>query len=111
AYKVQRPIDFNHELQATDFPFTEQLLAAYKRYAVSKPSFKVTEAQIDRNRDFIHWYLRYQIVMAAYGSVAAERVRVVDDPQATKAVGALPRARELALAAARGRNPQQRSFE
>ncbi|MBA2503600.1 MAG: S41 family peptidase [Pyrinomonadaceae bacterium] len=111
SYKVQRPIDFDHELQATDFPFTEQLLAAYKRYAASKPSFKVTEAQIDRNRDFIRWYLRYQVVMAAYGSVAAERVRVVDDPQATKAVEVLPRARDLALAAARGRNPQQRSFE
>lgn len=111
AYKVQRPIDFGRELQATDFPFTDQLYAAYKSYATGKPAFKVTNAQIDRNRDFVAWYLRYQVVMAAYGSVAADRVRIVDDPQTAKAVEVLPRARDLAMAAARGRNPQSRSFE
>ncbi|MBA2340086.1 MAG: hypothetical protein H0V88_06805, partial [Pyrinomonadaceae bacterium] len=111
AYKVQRPIEFDHQLQASDFPFTDQLYAAYKRYAATKPAFKVTDAQIDRNRDFVAWYLRYQVVMAAYGSVAADRVRIVDDPQTVKAVEVLPRARDLAMAAARGRNPQSRSFE
>jgi len=38
-------------------------------------------------------------------------MQVFDDPQVTKAVEVLPRARELAAAAQRGRNPQQKSFE
>jgi hypothetical protein len=38
-------------------------------------------------------------------------VLVADDPQVTKAIEALPRARELSAAALRGRNPQTKSFE
>ncbi len=34
-----------------------------------------------------------------------------DDPQVQKAIDSLPRARDLATAAMRGRNPQTKSFE
>jgi hypothetical protein len=38
-------------------------------------------------------------------------VLIADDPQVSKAIDVLPRARELATAAMRGRNPQMKSFE
>jgi hypothetical protein len=38
-------------------------------------------------------------------------VLVNDDPQVSKAIELLPRARELAAAAMKGRNPPTKSFE
>ena len=111
SYKAQRPIDFNHDLQPTDFPATDALYKAFKDFVASKPSFKVTLAQLDRNRDFVQRQLRYDIATAAYGTVTASQVLVNDDPQVAKAIEVLPRARELAAAAMRGRNPLQKSYE
>ena len=77
----------------------------------NEPAYKLTEKQLDANRDFIARQMRYDIATAAYGTVTAAQVLVADDPQVTKAVEDLPRARELAAAARAGRNPQQKSFE
>ena len=111
SYKVQRPINFKHELKASEFPVTDELFKAFKDFVAAKGSFKMTPAQLDKNREYIARQLRYDIVTAAYGTVTATQVLVADDPQLTKAIEVLPRARELAAAAMRGRHPQQKSFE
>ena len=49
--------------------------------------------------------LRYDMATAAYGTVTAVQVFNYDDPQIARAIDVLPRARELALAARRTRNP------
>jgi hypothetical protein len=38
-------------------------------------------------------------------------VQIVDDPQVAKALEVLPRAKELSVAAMRGRNPERKTFE
>ena len=107
AYKVQRPIDFNHALEATDFPITDKLFTAFKDFVNAKPGFKITAAQVDRNRAFISQQMRFNLVTAAYGRVMADRVLITsDDPQVAKAVGALPRARDLASSSMHGRTQQ-----
>ncbi len=111
TYKVQRPIDFNHDLTATDFPVDERLFKAFKDYVATRKEYKVTPTQLDRSRDFVQRQIRYDVVTAAYGTVTASQVFAVDDPQVQKAIEVLPRARELAAAALRGRNPQQKSYE
>ncbi len=111
SYKIQRAIDYDHNLQATDFPITGEVFAALKKFVAAQPSYQVTEAQLDRNRAFAQQRLRFDLATAAYGSTIAQRVLLVDEPQTTKAVAALPRARDLAAAAQRGRNPVQKSFE
>ncbi|MCP9494138.1 MAG: S41 family peptidase [Pyrinomonadaceae bacterium MAG19_C2-C3] len=111
SYKIQRAIDYDHNLQATDFPVTNEVFAALKKFVAAQPSYQVTETQLDRNRAFVAQRLRFDLVTAAYGSTIAQRVLLVDEPQTTKAVAALPRARDLAAAAQRGRNPVQKSFE
>lgn len=110
-YKIDRPIDFNHELKPTDFVITDDLYKSFRSF-ISKDlsALETTEAQLDRNRDFIERQLRYNIVMAAYGTTAATRVINTDDPQISKAMESLPKAKELALAAARGRTPPQKAF-
>lgn len=99
AYKIGRAIDYKRDLQATEFPVSPELIAAYKRFATSNKSFNITDVQIERNKDFIARFMRQYIVMAAYGDTASRRVLVLDDPQTVKALDSLPRARDLAVAA------------
>ena len=103
TYKVQRPIEFQHELQADDFPVTDALFKALKEFAASKPIFKVTPEQFERSRQFAERQLRYNVLSAAYGYRTATQVFNEGDPQIARAVDAMPRARELALAANRAR--------
>lgn len=102
-YKVQRAIEFDHDLQSTDFPVTEDLFKEFKRFVAAKPVFKVMPEQVDRLRPFVERQLRYDLATAAYGSVAALQVFNDTDPQIARAVDAMPRARELALSARRAR--------
>lgn len=102
-YKVQRPIEFRHDLQATDFPMTDALFKELKRFVASKPEFKTTPEQLDRSRVFVERQLRFDLATAAYGMMAALQVFNENDPQIARAVDVMPRARELAQAAQRVR--------
>jgi carboxyl-terminal processing protease len=106
AYKVQKPIDFHHALEPTDFPITDAVFYAFKEYLAGQPALKMTTAQLDHNRAFIATQLRFHLVAAAFGRVMADRVFVATDPQVAKAVDVLPRARDLAKTAAHGRGQQ-----
>ncbi len=105
AYKIQRPIEFGHDLKDTDFPVTDALFKAFKDFAASKPVYKVTAAQMDKERAYIERQLRYELATAAYGSITAFQVFNADDPQIIRAIDLMPRARDLALTAKQARNP------
>ncbi len=111
SYKVARAIDFSHNIKAEEFPVNDNLYKAFKTFVTNEPAYKLTEKQLDASRDFIARQMRYDIATAAYGTVTASQVQTADDPQVAKAIDNLPRARELAAAAMRGRNPQTKSFE
>ncbi len=104
SYKVQRAIEFDHDLVSEDFPVTDALFKDLKRFAASKPIFKVTADQLDKSRTYAERQLRYNILSAAYGYRTATQVFNDADPQIARAVDAMPRARELALAASRARS-------
>jgi len=103
SYKVQRAIEFEHDLVSEDYPVTDALWKDLKRFAASKPDFKVTADQLDKSRTFAERQLRYNLLSAAYGYRTATQVFNDADPQIARAVDAMPRARELALAASRAR--------
>ena len=103
SYKVQRGIEFDHDIEAADFPVTDALYKELRRFVANNPSFKVTVDQLDRSRTFVERQLRYDLITAAYGSMTALQVLNEEDPQIAQAVNAMPRARELALAARRAR--------
>ncbi|HVG35564.1 MAG TPA: S41 family peptidase [Pyrinomonadaceae bacterium] len=107
AYQVQRAIDFDRDLRATDYPMTDALYKSFKDFVARKPAFKLTPAQLDRDRAYIELRLRYELATAAYGAITSLQVFNTDDPQIARAVDLLPRARELALAAQRIRNPSE----
>ena len=111
-YKVQGMPDFEHDVQPNNFVVDDRVFRAFKDYVAShNEDYKITEAQLDRSRDFIVRQLRFDLTTAAYGSVKSTQVLVQDDPQVMKALDSLPRARDLATAASRGRNPATKSFE
>jgi carboxyl-terminal processing protease len=103
SYKVQRAIEFDHDLAAEDYPVTDALFNEAKKFAASKPAFKVTPDQLEKSRVFAERQLRYNVLSAAYGFRVATQVFNDGDPQILRGVDAMPRARDLALAASRAR--------
>ena len=102
-YTVQRAIEFDHDLVNEDFPVTEALWKELKKFAANKPQYKATPEQLDKFRAYTERQLRYNILSAAYGYRTASQVFNDGDPQITRAVDAMPKARELAQAASRAR--------
>jgi carboxyl-terminal processing protease len=102
-YKIQRGIEFDHDLLDEDYPITDPLFRELKAFAAKKTVFKVTPDQLDKTRAYAERQLRYNILSAAYGYRTATQVFNDADPQIAKAVDAMPRARELAVAASRAR--------
>lgn len=102
-YKIQRAIEFDHELAAEDYPITDSLWKELKKFAASKPVYKATPDQLDKYRAYAERQLRYNVLSAAYGYRTATQVFNEGDPQIARAVEAGPRARELAQSASRAR--------
>ena len=100
-YVVQRPIEYNHDIKATDFPVTDALFKALKSFVASKPTFKITGEQFEHERAFVEKYLRFDLATAAYGYTSAFQVLLSDDAQIARAIEVMPRARALAQAALR----------
>jgi len=113
SFKVGGMPEFERNVEAGAFEVDDKVYKAFKEFAVANygEELKLTEAQLDKGRDFIARQLRYDLTTAAYGSVKATQVLMFDDPQVSKAIESLPRARDLAATAMRGRNPSTKSFE
>jgi carboxyl-terminal processing protease len=97
-YKVDKAIEFDHDLTPDDFAMNDMVFNAFKDYVARDQNWKVFTPQLERNRGFIEQQLRYQLATAAYGTVAALQVLTKDDPQVAKAIEVVPRARDLAAA-------------
>lgn len=105
-YKVDRAIEFAHDLDATDYPMNDAVFSAFQNYLAKDSKWKTFIPVLDRNRSFIEQQIRFQLATAAYGTVSALQVLTKDDPQIAKAVEVVPRARDLAMAATRARMQQ-----
>lgn len=105
-HRVQRAIEFNHELLQPEFAITDSLFRSFKEFVASDASLKNLSPLLDTNRSFIELQLRFNIATAAYGRVMADRVFVTaDDQQVARAVELLPRARDLAMSARQRTQP------
>jgi carboxyl-terminal processing protease len=102
-YKIQRAIEFDHDLASDDYPITDALFKELKKFAAAKTNYKATPEQLDKLRGFAEMQLRYNLLSAAYGFRTATQIFNDSDPQISRAVDAMPRARELAQAANRAR--------
>lgn len=101
-YRVNRPITFNYNLKKTDFPVTENLYLAFKKFALEK--YKIPAAQTDKQRQFVERLLRGEFVIAAYGAQTSGQVDADSDVQLLRGIELLPQAKQLALEAAKRTN-------
>ena len=105
-YKVDRAIEFGHDLNANDYPMNDMVFKAFKDYVANDANWKALTPLTDRNRPYIEQQIRFQLGTAAYGTVSALQVMTKEDPQIAKAIEVVPRARDLAMAATRARLQQ-----
>jgi carboxyl-terminal processing protease len=105
-YRVDRAIEFGHDLDANDFPMNDMVFKAFKDYVAKDENWKTLATVTDRNRPFIEQQIRFQLATAAYGTVSALQVLTKDDMQVAKGIDVVPRARDLAMAATRARLTQ-----
>lgn len=99
SHLVDRSIKFDHDITAADFPITEDIYAAFRKFAVDK--YKFTPKQIDGEREFVERMLRTEFITSAYGSQTSFQVFNEYDPQLAKAIELLPKAEQLAVEGAR----------
>jgi carboxyl-terminal processing protease len=102
SYKAAYPAQYDYDLKNTDYAMTDAVFAAFKQYAADR--YKVSAAQLDREREFVDRTLRNELVTAANGTNTALRVFDAYDDQLLKAIDQLPQARALAMKADRTRS-------
>ncbi len=106
TYKIDRPITFNYDIKTSDFPVTDTLFQAFKKFAVEK--YKLAPAQIDREKEFIERILRTELITASYGATTSFQVFNNYDNQLSRAIELLPQARQLAIQGTRANNSKEK---
>jgi carboxyl-terminal processing protease len=102
SYRVDKPITFGYDIKQTDFPVTNELYTAFKAYAAAK--YKVSAAQLDKERRFVERTLRSELITAAYGTTSSYQVFNEYDTQLSKAIELMPQAKALAVEGAKARS-------
>jgi carboxyl-terminal processing protease len=95
SFRVEK-VDYNHAPKAGDFVITDRVLEAFRNYLRKDSGRHLQIPQIDADLDFVKLRLREEIITAAFGADAGQRVLLESDPQALRAIGVLPDAKRLA---------------
>jgi carboxyl-terminal processing protease len=95
SYRVEK-VEYGHAPKATDYVITDRVLEAFRNYLRKDQSQKLQLTEVEADLDFVKLRLRYEIITAAYGADAGQRVLLESDPQALRAIGVLPDAKRLA---------------
>ena len=90
---------YGQRVKPTDAPVTDELLAAYTSYLEQNNYLKKAMTHLAKERKFLKLRLRYNLILANFGSVSANQVLIEDDSQVGKAVEVLPNAGLLAQTA------------
>jgi carboxyl-terminal processing protease len=96
-------ISFGRRIQPWDMAITESLMEEFFQFIARNDGTKLSGRDLNTEADFIKLRLRYNLVMASFGAVAANQVLIATDPQVARAVGAIPRSGQLSAQAFRSR--------
>lgn len=94
SYRVDR-VEYGHAPKGTDYVISDRVLEAFRNYLRKDQSQHLQVAQVDADLDFAKLRLRQEIITAAFGADAGQRVLLESDPQALRAIGVLPDAKRL----------------
>ncbi|CAN5511467.1 hypothetical protein BH10ACI3_BH10ACI3_03050 [soil metagenome] len=96
-------LSFGKRVLPGDAPVSAELISAFNEYVATNCGNRFTLASIQGEAAFIKLRLRYNIIMASFGTVSANQVLTENDAQVAKAIETLPRAAQLAQNAAKAR--------
>lgn len=97
-YGYQKPIKFGMRIQKDEFLISENLRTAFKNFVANDKNWRLLLPEVEENQEFIKTRLRFNLVMAAYGSITANQVLIENDAQVQRALTSLPRAKQMANA-------------
>ncbi len=95
SYRVDK-VEYSHAPKSTDYVISDRVVEAFRNYLRKDQSQHLQVAQVDADLDFAKLRLRQEIITAAFGADAGQRVLLESDPQALRAIGVLPDAKRLA---------------
>jgi carboxyl-terminal processing protease len=95
TYRTDK-VDYNRPPKSTDYPITDRVLETFRNYVRKDTAQRLQIAQLDADLDFVKLRLREEVITAAFGADAGQRVLLESDPQALRAIGVLPDAKRLA---------------
>jgi carboxyl-terminal processing protease len=98
-YRGTSRVSYGHRVRTNEFTVDDQLLNAFISKVLDGNENRLEKNQLVNEKQFIKTRIRYNLIVANYGNVAANQVLIEDDMQVAKAVESLPRAQQLALAA------------
>lgn len=98
-YRTNLPVKYGQRISPNSFEISNEMLTAFKDFALKNKSVNLSAQQIENEKEFISTRVRFHLATANFGIIAANQVLIESDPQISKAVAALPRALQLAKAA------------
>lgn len=94
-YHVDK-VQNDRAVKTSDYPITDRVLEAFRNYVRKDATRHPQPAQIDAELEFVKLRLRIEVITAAFGADAGQRVLLESDPQALRAINVLPDAKRLA---------------
>jgi carboxyl-terminal processing protease len=95
-FKIDRQADHHHQLEPNEYQINDKVLGAFKSFLRDHKEFKLDEARVDKEADFIKRKIRSECVTAAFGVETAYEVLLEADLQMNRAIAETPKARIMA---------------
>ena len=108
SFKISEQFKYGQRISSNNFPFSDELFDVFKKFVLGEKTWNVSAEQIEQEKSFVKTRLRYNLATAGYGSVAANQILIEEDMQVARAIEALPKAKQLALAAQKSQQKQNR---
>lgn len=106
-YRIVGPIRYGQRIRPADFPVSNEILESFRAFIEKKAEWNHLSKKFEEEKDFIRLRLRYNLAVAAFGTVSATQILIEEDKQVAKSVEVLPRAEQLALLANKIRQRQK----
>jgi len=107
-FKLNGPPNFDRKLGVNEFAITEPIMKVFREqlaaYLKKHPEINIAPATLEDQMTWAKNRIRYEVLLAAYGSDKAQQAMTDVDAQLQKAITELPNAAALADKARRARN-------
>ncbi|MDT7688751.1 MAG: carboxyl-terminal processing protease [Acidobacteriota bacterium] len=106
SYRINAEPQFGHAPRSTDFPINDKVVQAFRDFVKRDTEAGLSQAQVDRDLEYVKLRIREDLVNADYGGDAATHFLLEGDPQTLRALELFPEAKALAENIGRSRDSE-----